>query len=75
MKKYSFNLRKIRISKNLSQQEVADLINSNQRVISRYETNQELPTIERLVDIALALNVTLKELIEIQNMHNTKEKD
>ena len=77
MEKFNFNLKSIRKSKNLSQNDLAKLLNSDQRVISRYETNNEIPSLERLVDIAIVLNVSLNDLIDIKIKHHeySKEKE
>ena len=77
MKNFTFNLKKIRKSKNLTQNELANLTNLDQRIISRYEKNINLPTIETLVNIAKALEVSLDDLIEIKEQHHeySKEKE
>ena len=69
MKKYLFNLKDIRKSKKLNQTELAKLVKTSQHQISRYENLREQPTLEKLVDIAMALDVTLDELIEIKKIH------
>ena len=76
VKKFINKISKVRKSKGLKQKGLAELLNTKQQVISRYETNTEYPSLERLVEIAIALDVNLDELIEIQNMHKTlNEKD
>ena len=61
--KFGDNLKKIRVEKNISQQELADLINSHSTHISRYERNMAAPSIDVVKKIAEALDVTTDTLI------------
>ncbi|MBI9010017.1 MAG: helix-turn-helix transcriptional regulator [Tenericutes bacterium] len=73
MKKFKFNLKDIRNTKNLSQTELGNMVNTSQKQISKYELSKEQPTLNRLVELAIALDVTLQELVEIQKMHDQDE--
>ena len=61
--KFGDNLKKIRVEKNVSQQELADLISSHSTHISRYERNMAAPSIDVVKKIAEALDVTTDTLI------------
>lgn len=74
MQKYKFNMREIRKSKRLFQKDLAKSLNTTQAQISKYENLYEKPTLEKLVEIAICLDVTLDELIEIKKLHED-EKD
>jgi transcriptional regulator with XRE-family HTH domain len=61
--KFGDNLKKIRVEKNVSQQELADLISTHATHISRYERNMAAPSIDVVKKIAEALDVTTDTLI------------
>lgn len=61
--KFGDNLKKIRVEKNVSQQELADLINTHSTHISRYERNLAAPSIDVVKKIAEALDVSTDTLI------------
>jgi transcriptional regulator with XRE-family HTH domain len=67
-------MREIRKSKRLFQKDLAKSLNTTQAQISKYENLYEKPTLEKLVEIAICLDVTLDELIEIKKLHED-EKD
>ncbi len=61
------NIKKIRIKKNISRQELANKLCVSESTISRYENNKREPRIEVLKDIAIALNISFSELINPKN--------
>ena len=61
--KFGDNLKKIRTAKNISQQELADMIESHSTHLSRYERNMASPSIDVAKRIAEALDVTIDTLI------------
>lgn len=61
--KFGDNLKKIRVEKNVSQQELADLIRTHSTHISRYERNLAAPSIDVVKKIAEALDVSTDTLI------------
>ncbi len=61
--KFGDNVKKIRIEKNISQQELADLVGIHSTHVSRYERNLAQPSIEIAKKMAEALNVTVDTLI------------
>ncbi len=68
-------MREIRKNKGISQQLLANQMNVKQQVLSRYETQQSAPTLERLVQIAQILGVTLDELVEFKQLHGEYSND
>ncbi len=60
---FLFNLQEVRKNKKVSQQELADMLNISRQAISKYERGVKTPSLERAVEIAQALEVTLDELI------------
>lgn len=65
-----FKIKEIRESKGLSQKKLADQLNTTQQQISKYEMKIDSPKLERLVEIASVLNVTLDELVEFKKIHH-----
>lgn len=65
MENYKLKLKEVRKSKKISQEELAILINIDRTAISHYENGRMIPNLERLVQIAKVLNVTLDDLVEI----------
>ena len=59
-------LARLRAERGLTQTQLADLIESSQRAISRYETVAELPPASVLVKLAKALDVTSDELLGLR---------
>lgn len=57
--KFGDNLKKIRVEKNVSQQELADLMSTHSKHLSRYECNLAAPSIDLVKKIAEALEVAL----------------
>ena len=66
MKAYKFNLKEVRISRGLTQTELANKLGIAQQVISRYERGNFMPQLDNAKIIADALNVTVDELIIIK---------
>lgn len=56
------NLKKIRIEKNLSQQQLADMIGVSRNTISSIETGQFNPTAKLALVLCIALDVTFEDL-------------
>jgi transcriptional regulator with XRE-family HTH domain len=57
-------LKTLRLQKNLSQIELADLINVHHTHISRYERGETTPAVKALIALAKALNVSTDYLLE-----------
>jgi len=73
---YSFaeNLRQIRIKRNLSQQELADAINVGQNTVCRWENGERYPRLDKVYDIANALNVPVSALTKVEVHHAAKHR-
>lgn len=64
MKNYfSDNLKYLREKYKLSQNKLGEMSGVNQTTIARWETEEMSPTIDNLVDLSKALNVSLPELV------------
>ena len=72
---YSIKIKEIRKKKGISQNKLANSLNTKQQVISRYEREESSPSLERLVEIAQILGVTLDELVEFKQIHHEYSKD
>ena len=62
MSPFGENLRKIRNSRGMSQEEFADLLGTSKQVISRYETAQRSPKVSTVAEYAGKLGVSISEL-------------
>ncbi len=58
----SYNLRKLRKEKNLSQEELAEKVNITRKTISLYERCSSFPSSEKLEAFADALGVSIADL-------------
>ena len=70
--KFGDIVKKIRIEKNISQQELADIVGIHSTHVSRYERNMAQPSVEITKKIAEALNVTVDTLIYGQQEEKAK---
>lgn len=57
------NIKKLRKNKGLSQKQLAEILNLSEITIRRYEKSSNIPTIETLDKIAIALDMPLNELL------------
>lgn len=64
----------VRISKNLSQKELADKINVDMYLISKYERAANGISLDRLMDIAVALEVPLQVLFDFTELESLEGK-
>ncbi|MBO5226588.1 MAG: helix-turn-helix transcriptional regulator [Ruminococcus sp.] len=64
---YDFGLllRQLREKKGLTQAQLAEKINRNKTVISKYESNTQSPTLDTLISFSLIFNVSLDYLAGI----------
>ena len=74
MTSFGDNLKRIRAEKNISQGELAELINMHPTHVSRYERNLTSPTVEVVKKIADALKVSADELIYGNTQQKAKDK-
>lgn len=52
-------LKQLRKEKGYSQEQLAQKINKSKSLISKYENNQKLPTLETLIDLSVLFDVSL----------------
>lgn len=55
-------LKKLRIDRNVSQQDLADLIGVSIRSLSRYENGSSLPTVDAAIKLATYYGLSVEEL-------------
>lgn len=75
MYNYSIKIKEIRKKKGISQNSLAKSMNTKQQVVSRYERQESTPSLDRLVEIAQILGVTLDELVEFKQIHHEYSKE
>lgn len=66
MSVFGTNLRNLRLSRGLTQEEMAELINSNQASITAWERGVRMPPLLTIQGIADSLHVPLSTLIGVQ---------
>lgn len=57
-------LRDIRITRNITQSELAEKLNVTQSVISEWESGKYMPNTKRALELAEILDCTVEELFE-----------
>jgi transcriptional regulator with XRE-family HTH domain len=67
---YDFRMSRIRKWRGLTQKDLANKLNTTSQQISKYETLNSQPTLDRLVEIARILDVSLDELVVIKKIHS-----
>lgn len=68
-------LRKIRKDRGLTQEQVASKLNVSRQAISNWENNKNLPDIEMVVELSMAFDLSLDQLIlGGKDMNNMTEK-
>lgn len=60
---FSEQIKKLRLEKNITQQEMADKIGVSRQAVSNWENDKNLPDIEMLITISQVFHLTLDELI------------
>lgn len=58
------NIKMARMRKNISQEELAELVNTSRTTISMIETARQNPTILKVIDIAKVLEIDINEIIK-----------
>ncbi len=79
MNNISDNLKRIRKEKNLTQQQMADILFVTQQTISNWEQGKAIPDLPVLMDVADRLDVEIYELLDDEspkkNIHKTDKKE
>ena len=66
-------LRKIRIEKGYTQQDLALILNISQACYNRYEQGKREPSIETLRRLCVLFNISADELLEIETKEDRKK--
>jgi transcriptional regulator with XRE-family HTH domain len=69
MTKLSEKIKILRKAQGITQLQLAEMLNTTQKVITTYETGLRKPPIERLPALAKILGVTIEELIGEKNIN------
>jgi len=72
---FSERLKEVRLAKDLTQPQLAKLINSTDRNISNYETGYSLPSVPVLFSLAVALSTSIDYLIGLSNNPSINKAD
>lgn len=64
LKTLGLNVKFARIRRGISQEELADRVNTSRTTISMIETARQNPTILKIIDIANVLDVDINEIIK-----------
>ncbi len=62
---FSKNLKNERLSRKLTQKQVAEMINIKTQSYQAYENNIAMPTVENLLKLAIIFNISIDELFDI----------
>jgi transcriptional regulator with XRE-family HTH domain len=65
------NLKELRKKKELTQQDLADLINVHRVTIAEYESNRVEPTLDKIIKISKALDITPNDLIGYNEVYKS----
>ena len=61
---FSEKIKKIRKSKNLTQEQFAEIIYVSRNAVAKWETNRGYPDIQNLITISEKFNISLDELVK-----------
>ena len=64
LKTLGLNIKFARMKRGISQEELAELVDTSRITISFIETARQNPTILKVIDIARALNIDINELLK-----------
>jgi transcriptional regulator with XRE-family HTH domain len=64
---FSINLKRIRAIRGISQDQLASILDTDQRTISLYENAHQFPDTDRIDKIAKALDISIHELFIDRN--------
>ena len=68
------NIANLRKEKNLTQEELANIINVSPKTISSYETNRSIPNIEILILLSKVLNTSINDILNLKEDNNNEVK-
>lgn len=73
--KIKINLKEFRKKKGLTQKELASSLNVSQTVVSDYECGRLVPSLERAIQMAIMLDLTLDEFLNFEKIHDEYSKE
>lgn len=68
--KIYLKIKEHRQKKGLTQKELAELLNIDYQTISKYEIGANTPSLERAIEIAYVLGITIDELVDVDRYIN-----
>ena len=68
-------LKQLRKEKNLTQGQLAEILNVSDRTVSRWETGNNMPDLSILVDLADFYNVDVREIIDGERKERAAEQE
>lgn len=68
------NIQLLRKNKKLSQEELAEKCNVSRQAITKWETEDSIPTLEKLIRLADIFDISLDELVGRSEENNSYEK-
>ena len=66
MLKIADNIRRLRKTRGLTQEELAEKLHLTPQAVSRWETGKTMPDAERIIDLAAVLNCSSDEILGIK---------
>ena len=63
---FADNLKQIRKEHNLSQEEMADLLNVSRQAVSKWEQGVGYPEVEKLLELSSKLDISLDQLMDVK---------
>lgn len=66
------NLQRIRNLKNISQEQLAEIMNVSRQSVAKWESGKSYPDIKRLIELSDLFNVSIDELIKDNGKNNCK---
>ena len=68
------NLRNIRKQRNVTQEQLAEMLGVSRQAISKWESNNGYPETEKLIVISKSLNISIDYLLNDESVMETKER-
>ena len=72
-KKFGKRLRQLRLSRNLSQDQLCDKLDMNASMLSNFETGKNAPALETMIKISKALDAEPNEIFDYSHFKTPKE--
>ena len=63
---FADNLKQIRKEHNLSQEEMAELLNVSRQAVSKWEQGVGYPEVEKLLELSSKLDISLDQLMDVK---------